>query len=117
MLENLFLKLVEMSLVASCCVAGICLIRLFLKKAPKIYSYLLWSIVAIRLICPIGPESKISLFNLPHLQNMFSSAQNVTDMQVSVPDTTVPETSDKEASVVDGKYDTNYLYITFEPGL
>lgn len=69
--EKLFWKLIEMSLMASFCVAVICVIRLFLKKAPKIYSYLLWSIVALRLICPFGVESSFSLFNLPGVQKAF----------------------------------------------
>lgn len=96
MLENLFSKLVEMSLIASCCIAGICIIRLFLKRTPKIYSYLLWSIVAVRLICPFGVESNISLFNLPHLQDMFSDEQNVADIPVFVPYTAISKNSDAE---------------------
>lgn len=60
---NIFYKLYSMSLTASLCVLMICIIRQFIKKAPKIYSYLLWSIVAFRLICPFSLESSISLFN------------------------------------------------------
>lgn len=48
-MENIFYKLYDMSVTASICVLIICIIRQFLKKAPKIYSYLLWSIVAFRL--------------------------------------------------------------------
>ncbi|MFA5021366.1 MAG: M56 family metallopeptidase [Patescibacteria group bacterium] len=50
-----------MSIVASYVIAGVILIRLFIKKAPKIFSYALWSIVAFRLLCPFSFESAISL--------------------------------------------------------
>lgn len=62
-MENIFYKLCDMSLTASLCVLVICVIRQFIKKVPKIYSYLLWGIVAFRLICPFSFESGISLFN------------------------------------------------------
>ncbi|MEG3030082.1 MAG: DUF5301 domain-containing protein, partial [Oscillospiraceae bacterium] len=35
--------------------------RLLLKKAPKIFSYALWSIVVFRLLCPFSFESVLSL--------------------------------------------------------
>jgi len=37
------------------------LIRLPLKKAPKVISYALWSVVAFRLLCPFSFESMVSL--------------------------------------------------------
>lgn len=60
-LTNLFLKLLGMSLTASYCVLFIYVIRLFLRRSPKIFSYLLWSVVAVRLLCPITFESNFSL--------------------------------------------------------
>ena len=40
------------------------LARLILKRAPKIFSYALWSVVLFRLLCPVSVESGISLYNL-----------------------------------------------------
>lgn len=39
----------------------ILIIRQVLRKYPKIYSYSLWSLVGLRLLCPIWPESPFSL--------------------------------------------------------
>ena len=57
-------KLLNMSLTASVAIVFVLLLRLLLKKAPKIISYALWSIVLFRLLCPISIESGLSLFGL-----------------------------------------------------
>ena len=56
--------LLNMSLTASVVIVLVLLLRLFLKKAPKIISYVLWSIVLFRLLCPVSIESGLSLFGL-----------------------------------------------------
>lgn len=60
-MTNLFLTILDMSLTASYCILIVCAARLLLKKAPKIFSYLLWSVVAFRLLCPWSFESNFSL--------------------------------------------------------
>ncbi len=60
-LTDVFLKLLSMSLTASYCILLICAVRFFLRRVPKLFSYLLWSIVAVRLLCPVAFESKFSL--------------------------------------------------------
>ncbi|MBQ2855283.1 MAG: hypothetical protein IJE81_07410 [Oscillospiraceae bacterium] len=60
-MTSLFLKLVNMSITASWLVAAVILLRLLLKKAPKALHCALWALVAIRLICPLFPESSLSL--------------------------------------------------------
>ena len=40
------------------------ILRSFLGKAPKKYSYLLWSVVAFRLICPVSFRSFFSIFSI-----------------------------------------------------
>lgn len=60
-MERLFFIVIKMSLVSLYCIGFVLFVRLFLKKAPKIYSYLLWMIVFIRLICPVALESPVSL--------------------------------------------------------
>ena len=57
-----------MSLTAGVTVLVVLLVRLFLKKLPKKYSYLLWSVVGFRLLCPVSFDSIFSIFNL----NIFS---------------------------------------------
>lgn len=63
----IFLQILKMSISASYVVLAILLIRFLLKKAPKKYSYALWSVVAFRLACPFTINSGFSLFNLPFL--------------------------------------------------
>ena len=59
-LEKVFIEVLNMGLTASVMIAGVFLVRLLLKKAPKIYSYVLWSIVLFRLLCPVSFETEIS---------------------------------------------------------
>lgn len=63
-MENIFLTVFNMSITACYVIIAVLLIRLFMKKAPKKYSYLLWSVVGFRLICPISFRSAFSIFGL-----------------------------------------------------
>lgn len=57
-------KILNMSLTASVAIVFVLLLRLLLKKAPKVISYALWAVVLIRLLCPVSIESGLSLFGL-----------------------------------------------------
>ena len=63
-MSKLFLKIFQMSISASYVILVVLLLRLFLKRAPKKFSYLVWSVVAFRLICPFTVGSVFSIFNL-----------------------------------------------------
>lgn len=56
--------ILNMGLTASVAIVFVLLLRLLLKKAPKVISYALWSVVLIRLLCPVSIESGLSLFGL-----------------------------------------------------
>ncbi|MDD4090029.1 MAG: M56 family metallopeptidase [Tissierellia bacterium] len=60
-MDKLFLTVLNMSLTASYVIAFVIAIRLFLKKFPKNFSYLLWIAVLFRLICPFSFDSIVSL--------------------------------------------------------
>ena len=60
-MNELFLKIINMSISASWLVLAVLIFRFVLKKAPKWINVLLWGIVAIRLICPFSFESTLSL--------------------------------------------------------
>jgi beta-lactamase regulating signal transducer with metallopeptidase domain len=60
-MSELFLTVLNMSLTASYVILFVILIRLLLKKAPKVISYALWGVVAFRLIIPFSFESMFSL--------------------------------------------------------
>ncbi|SCZ07681.1 M56 family metallopeptidase [Alkaliphilus peptidifermentans] len=60
-MSELFLTVLNMSLTASYVILFVILVRLILKKAPKVISYALWGVVAFRLIMPFSFESMFSL--------------------------------------------------------
>ena len=65
-MKNLFLQILDMSVSASILAAAVMLLRLLLKKAPKAIHCVLWAMVALRLLCPSLPESKVSLMPESH---------------------------------------------------
>jgi len=65
-MEKIFLDIFNMSLMASVLIVVVLIARVVLRKAPKWIMFLLWGLVAIRLICPFSFESIFSL--LPSAQ-------------------------------------------------
>ncbi len=61
-MEELFLKILNMSITATYVLIAVLVLRLLLKRAPKWISYLLWSLVLFRLVCPISFTSAFSIF-------------------------------------------------------
>ena len=61
MLDTVFLQIYDMSRVAGLVILIVMLIRLCLKRAPKVFSYALWAIVLFRLLCPVSIEAPVSL--------------------------------------------------------
>lgn len=53
-----------MSITGSYVILAVIVLRFFLKKAPKKYSYLMWTVCAFRLCCPISFKNIFSIFNL-----------------------------------------------------
>lgn len=60
-MREVFLTIVRMGLVSGYAVLVVLLVRHLLRRFPKHYSYLLWSVVFLRLVCPIGIEGSFSL--------------------------------------------------------
>ena len=61
-MEELFLKILNMSITATYVLLAVLVLRLILKRAPKWISYALWSLVLFRLVCPISISSTLSVF-------------------------------------------------------
>lgn len=57
----MLLQILNMSFMASFIIIIVLFARLLLKKVPKIFSYVLWSAVLFRLLCPFSLESSWSL--------------------------------------------------------
>ncbi len=60
-MEGLFLEILNMSISASWLILAVVIIRFFMKNAPKGFRYLLWALVAVRLMCPFSFESALSM--------------------------------------------------------
>lgn len=92
MFDNLFVSILNMSITASLVILVVLLVRLFLKKAPKIFSYALWAVVLFRLICPFSFESAIGLLPInktPIPQDIAYQAQPQIDTGISMIDNTI----------------------------
>lgn len=87
MLEQIFLKVIDMSRAAAVVIVIIFMVRFLLKKFPKYISYMLWSVVLFRLLCPITLESRVS--PVPNLKPAFQ--EYVSEKDVVLPeDSSVP---------------------------
>ncbi|MCL6602152.1 MAG: M56 family metallopeptidase [Paenibacillus sp.] len=69
-MTTLFTTLLNMSITASYVAFAVMAIRLVFRKAPKVFPYLLWLAVLVRLVCPLSFSSDLSLlrFLAPHVQ-------------------------------------------------
>jgi beta-lactamase regulating signal transducer with metallopeptidase domain len=78
-MSEIFLSVLNMSLTASYVIIFVILIRLLLKKAPKVISYALWGVVAFRLLIPFSFESMFSL--MPRNTNAVPIPQDIIYQQ------------------------------------
>ena len=86
-------KILNMSLTASVIIVTVIILRLLLKRAPKVYSYMLWSVVLFRLLCPITintPLSVLRLFDTPIVETTDSVSQ-ITYTPTNIVHTGKPE--------------------------
>lgn len=63
-LNTVFFKIWNMSIRAGSCILAVLLLRFLLQKFPRKYLYMLWLVVAFRLVCPVTLNTQFSLFNL-----------------------------------------------------
>ena len=86
MLQQIFLTIFDMSIAAGYCVLFVIIIRFFLRKLPKSYSYALWAIVLLRLLLPVMPESDWSLLPAVGLPFVEKDMSNFNDNSVNIQD-------------------------------
>ena len=67
-LQELFIVVLNMSITSSYVAIGVILVRMLLKKTPRIFSYALWGVVLFRLVCPISIQTNFSLLNLLNIR-------------------------------------------------
>ena len=74
-MERFFLQIVNMSITASWIILAVLVLRLLLRRAPKKYSYALWSVVAFRLCCPVSFKAAFSFLSLLNFGRKQPAAQ------------------------------------------
>lgn len=71
MLQECFIRILNMSLTGAAVTLAVLLLRLLLRRAPKSISYCLWAVVLFRLLCPVSfslPVSLLGTMNAPAAQ-------------------------------------------------
>ena len=121
-MNELFLKIINMSISASWLVLAVLILRFVLKKAPKWINVLLWGIVAIRLICPFSFESPLSLIpsaetiplnigmdSTPTINSGISAINNAVNSIISQSNTPMAGASINPLQITIGIYE--YIWI------
>lgn len=121
-MNELFLKIINMSISASWLVLAVLILRFVLKKAPKWINVLLWGIVAIRLICPFSFESTLSLIpsaetiplnigmdTTPTINSGISAINNAVNPIISQSNTPMAGASVNPLQIIIGIYE--YIWI------
>ena len=88
-----FQDLMRMNIIASCVILFVIVIRVFLKRAPKIFSYALWGIVLLRLLVPVSIESPMSV--VPD-QSAFASVVEVNEILPEIQFETIQDRIDNQ---------------------
>ena len=63
-MNEIFVKLANMSVAAGWLILAVLALRLLLKKAPRWITCLLWAAVAVRLVCPVSFQSPVSAYQV-----------------------------------------------------
>jgi beta-lactamase regulating signal transducer with metallopeptidase domain len=63
---GLFVRILTMSVMGSIVIAAVLVARLLLRRAPKAFSYALWAVVLLCLLCPFVPKSLYALMPDPY---------------------------------------------------
>ena len=83
MIDTFFMQVLDMTKAASIVILFVLAARLFLKKAPKVFSYALWGVVLFRLLCPFTLELPHSV--VPEMQPI-SESYTLSDSAISLKD-------------------------------
>lgn len=116
MLQEVFIRILNMSLTGAVVIAAVLLLRMVLRRAPKSISYGLWAVVLFRLLCPVSfslPVSLLGMVNAPaaqqgtvqYIPEEFSVGPE-TEVLLQVPgagdETFFPEDENRTASAQNG---------------
>ncbi len=90
MCEKIFYFILDAAVTAGIAAAAVIIARLFLRRAPKKWAYMMWAVVFFRCLCPFSAESGFSLFNAfegisPEDKASVSEALPIGDGRANVP--------------------------------
>ncbi|MBE6962146.1 MAG: hypothetical protein E7445_06800 [Ruminococcaceae bacterium] len=80
MLDTVFMQVIDMTKAASIVIVCVLLVRLLMKKAPRIFSYALWAVVLFRLLCPASIQAPVSV--VPEMKPV-SESYTLADVPIS----------------------------------
>ncbi len=83
-MDIIFSRILNMSFSASFVIAGVLLLRILLKKAPRKYSCFLWLLVFFRLLCPVTMESVLSLIPVRADAICYQSGTSISGSTVKI---------------------------------
>lgn len=90
-LQNLFTAVINMTVTGSVVIVCVLAARLALRKAPRVFSWMLWLVVIFRLLCPVsvsGPVSVLEWVDAPRSQ---TGTMEYVELPVRAPvDTIIP---------------------------
>ena len=100
-MTDLFLKVLEMSIMGSVVVLATILFRFLLRKRSKRFIMILWAVVAVRLLLPVNIQSVISVFNyIPlHTDAITTQIQEAKVFEDPVADTSEAEVSSEKTHI------------------
>lgn len=87
---NIFETVLEMSASASIAIAAVLALRLVLKGAPKVFTWMLWLAVLVRLWCPVLPEVRTGV-RVPRTDPVMVIEQAFSQEQPAAPTATVQQ--------------------------
>lgn len=93
-MDEIFLKILNMSIASSFLILPVIILRLVFKKAPKWIRCVMWSMVGAKLIVPFSFESKLSL--IPNAQKLSDTSQSSTSY---ISDSTVTVTATQNTNI------------------
>lgn len=83
-MSEIFSNILGISITAGFVSAVIFIIRIILKGAPRWITCLLWGFVALRLLCPVLPESTVSF--IPDIESSHNTQQVISEAPAVIPE-------------------------------
>ena len=100
-LQEIFSRVLHMSLTGSYIILIVLLMRLALRKVPKVFSYVLWATVLFRLLCPVSISSALSVLNFTPTvaaqpQGVVTTVEHPVILDIYMADSFIPEEPESE---------------------